>query len=275
MNDLEDASEPLLSNKHKQYSTACLYKSALSKFGEFKTSLFLFLALASSHPKQEPPQTNYYAHFDGLRGLASLAVFTHHFFLKPCGPIINFSPFLYATITAGKPAVDIFFIISGRVVCSSVLSKPCFRNFSLGLIKRHIRLWFPMLIVWIYQYSLCNLNAYNVSSLPDSDLDSTKYIKYSSNCVNSLSQAIHQSYDMFYSHNTYGIGPFWTLILEMDFSIPLYCVAYFVSRAKYAKWIVYFFLIAYFIRLHSFVRFLLIVVCPLSHWVDASRNITI
>ncbi len=108
-------------------------------------------------------RSGYRPDIDGLRAIAVLAVIAHHFRIRP--------------ITGGFTGVDIFFVISGYLITSNIITKLDAGKFSyLDFYQRRIRRIFPALLaIFLFTFAVAFLpfakeEVFHVSTSPISAL---------------------------------------------------------------------------------------------------------
>jgi len=112
--------------------------------------------VAQTQPKDNNNQTQREEYLDGLRGWAALSVAlyhsgetipSNHFIFEPLHPILLQSPF--GLFLDGGYAVQLFFILSGRVLAVSFIKRNSIAIVG-ALFRRPIRLIVPVIITWYF-----------------------------------------------------------------------------------------------------------------------------
>lgn len=132
----------------------------------------------------------HFVELDGVRGLAALAVFMHHFFNE----YTDRHAFIAEFAEPGHLGVQVFFVLSGFLITSLLFvergERSMLRNFYW---KRVLRIW-PALLVY-----LCAAYTLTVAG--------TRYVVLSLLFVSNLSSVFR----------VYEMGPTWTLAIEEQF----------------------------------------------------------
>ena len=99
--------------------------------------------LASGPAIRESQATRYRPEIDGLRAIAIIAVIINHFNSK--------------ILPGGYLGVDIFFVISGYVITSSLHGRPSkdFKEFICGFYQRRIKRLIPALAIFVLVMGIC------------------------------------------------------------------------------------------------------------------------
>jgi peptidoglycan/LPS O-acetylase OafA/YrhL len=99
--------------------------------------------LASGPATRQSQATRYRPEIDGLRAIAVIAVIINHFNSK--------------ILPGGYLGVDIFFVISGYVITSSLHGRPSkdFKEFICGFYQRRIKRLIPALAVFVIVMGIC------------------------------------------------------------------------------------------------------------------------
>lgn len=194
-----------------------------------------------------PPRPRSTAFLDGLRGLAALFVFNHHF-IGPFYPVDQFergfgeegefyylanAPFLRVVYTGGAAAVAIFFVLSGYVLSKSPLSlirdkkhTTCLVNLVSAVIRRPLRLYLPPLVTALAFAFLMHA--------PFGIVPPTDWPKPQSNIFAEIVSWVRESVDYFnpfqrHGFHTRGWYPYnvivWTIPIELKGSMLIYAVA--------------------------------------------------
>lgn len=227
--------------------------------------------------------TNKLHYLDGLRGVASLVVYFHHFLLLVFPPFyfldmefLNQAPSLlqyFATtplrlLFDGTLAVQIFFIHSGFVLCyqffyKSKISKELRYDVVVSsAIRRYFRLTIPLAGSILFAYFLIKLD---LTFAKEADLLSPGnkwiggYYNFDANLWEVIKQGLVTTYTGFKSNRTYNPN-LWTLVYELKGSYFIYALCLLTLNTK-NRWIVYILIIP-FIQYHNyFISFLLGYIC--------------
>ncbi|MFZ4714750.1 MAG: acyltransferase family protein [Bacteriovoracaceae bacterium] len=160
-------------------------------------------------------------YLDGLRGLASLNVIFHHFFLA-FAPLIA-SEGMGQYLINGPYAVEIFFTHSGFVLSYSFLKKKDRKILYSALLKRYLRLTIPLAFSVYFAYIL--LKAGWIQSVHYGELTHNSwfgaYYRFSPDLLEATKQAFYSTYTNFKSATTYN-PVLWTIGIELTLSYALY-----------------------------------------------------
>ena len=117
--------------------------------------------------------TGYIRELDALRGIAILFVTLHHFW-PISGPVSEYS-FLTDFIHIGWMGVDLFFIISGFLICGILIDtkgdKNYLKNFYIRRTIRIFPLYYISIIILFISIPVIQMNLHEVS------YDNTQFIK--------------------------------------------------------------------------------------------------
>ena len=160
----------------------------------------------ASNTKATIPKSPYRPEIDGLRAFAVIAVIINHFNKD--------------LLPSGYLGVDIFFVISGYVITSSLANhrSESFGDFFLGFYARRVKRLLPALVVFV-------AIAFPVSSLfisPEPALDFNSYARTGISSLFGLSNLylFKQSTDYFASSTEYNVFTHtWSLGVEEQFYI--------------------------------------------------------
>lgn len=183
-------------------------------------------------------------YLDGLRGIASVVVYIHHF-------VLCFSPLYFSKLIQRPPffellsdypwmifingsfAVDIFFVHSGLV-----LSLKFFKNYKKldlysSLVRRYFRLTIPITASILFSYLLLKLNLYKNKEvgifLENKWLQG--YLNFEPSFFEAIKQSLYSTYFYFKSSTTYN-NVLWTISNELIGSYFIFALI-FISRNIY------------------------------------------
>jgi peptidoglycan/LPS O-acetylase OafA/YrhL len=177
-------------------------------------------------------------YLDGIRGLAALCVFFHHFGLAfyPAyythiaadshlnGLELTYGESIFRFLTCGSFCVHIFFILSGYV-----LSRKYFRENDLNIIissaqKRYLRLFIPVGTTLLLSYVLLQAGAYHnlpVSKITHSGPWLGDFWNFGNRTAVFLKSFLYQT--MFLGNNAYDTT-LWTMSIELYGSMLVFAV---------------------------------------------------
>lgn len=180
---------------------------------------------------------------DGLRGIASVMVFFHHFFLafNWAWAWDSWGHYLFN----GSFAVEIFFVHSGFVLSYSYLKKKDKLIVVSAILRRYIRLTIPLAFSVFFAYVLLKLNWIHSPEFGKETGNSwlASYYNFAPDFQEALKQAIYSTYTDFKSRTTYN-PVLWTISTELYCSYAVYFFFLFLGslRLRYFIYPVLFFL---------------------------------
>jgi peptidoglycan/LPS O-acetylase OafA/YrhL len=170
-----------------------------------------------SKPIKKPKKLEY---FDGLRGFAAWQVFNQHALTYTW-----LHPILGVTYS-----VHLFFVLSGRLICLSILNKKDAKTFVSCMIRRPFRLLIPVFFVYLFLYFFAKLNIFEPigragvkASMNDPhrlwDLDYAQMhnITFVDLVKNTCAVFLFGKHKM--------LLPLWTISIELKYSFFLYGLA--------------------------------------------------
>lgn len=174
--------------------------------------------IAGGADLRAPAASARFSHIDGLRGIAALLVFTHHFLgglVQTAGSpdvIGEALHWLQRTLDFGRMGVDLFFIVSGFVIGQSVCRYPA-DNVRMFVVARFFRL-FP-----VYWLSVL------VAVVVTGDLGTTRVL------VNLTMLQGFVGVD-------HALGVYWTLTVELVFYVSSVALFWFgvLDRTRRLAW---------------------------------------
>ena len=173
-------------------------------------------------PLTTRPKIHY---LEGVRGYAALTVMVYHLSHELLTPLLQDNRLLmlltsngplgllcekkHSPITPRTIAVSIFFLLSGRVICNSILKRPTLRNVCDTSIRRIFRLVVPIAWTFAYLYISQRIGMYSFRS---GVLDNTAN-KFQLDFINShqlsLIDIFWFTWDMVVNIQSHEFGPGW------------------------------------------------------------------
>ncbi|QOY92335.1 acyltransferase family protein [Paludibaculum fermentans] len=160
-------------------------------------------------PKERPIYRGNIRELDGLRGIAIFIVLVHHFWPGGDSPLGRFGEIAHL----GWMGVDLFFVISGFLICGILLDTAqdphYYRNFYA---RRSLRIFPPYYILLIFAFTLVPAAQVGVSYF-DTDFIRASgnplwYFLYAGNIREALT-----------NQSAYILAPLWSLAIEEQFYI--------------------------------------------------------
>ena len=183
---------------------------------------------------------------EAARGIASLVVFTHHFFLGFAPKITGRLPELrdtdsligswYFFLFNGSSAVIFFFALSGFVLCWKPFINEPLNSAVSSLIKRWPRLAFPVCCITFLSFLFFKFNLYTyaeVSALTGSPwLANFADAHWSKDFYPSLGGALIQGLTTFFTGDAGYNTNLWTMRIEFIGSIFVLAMTYLIAKVN-------------------------------------------
>ncbi|TPX68941.1 hypothetical protein SpCBS45565_g02770 [Spizellomyces sp. 'palustris'] len=197
-------------------------------------------------------------YLEGLRGLAACIVLNEHFTLYNLSydqtTKENWGKIGYQfgkVFVAGKLAVSLFFILSGRVLAIAYLKKPDSDRLASAFFRRPFRLIIPVFGSLLIHWAVYRLNWYAPVHDAASVLDSWRSAEGTVKSFEepTLSNAILNTLTLFVPGGrsvNYPHAPQWTIGIELQGSFLVFIVALITQSYFRHRWVIYAVLVFWF-----------------------------